>query len=324
MRIGFSFNHSNGGPATFMNNLKDSWERQGLVKTSYYFNLLNDCNIFASVAKLRWLKPFFLRIDGVNYDLLADPLVKARINEKMLIGAKMAKGVIFQSHFSKILFEEILGYKPSNQIIIHNGSNLDVFKKSDGQSIRHSLNIPNNSFVFVTSAKWRVHKRLKYIIDSFVDFKKRHPECRPYLLVIGETEDLNIEDVIFLQRIDNNKLPIYFSAADVYLFYSWLDNCPNSVVEAILCGLPTICTNQGGTHELVEKSHGGIVVDADEKFLFKEVELYNPPIPNMQRIATAMDEMYSNYHRYARRIQRGVFDIDYVSREYYDFIINNL
>lgn len=324
MRVGFSFNSSKGGPANFMNNLRASWEKQGLVKTSFYFNPLNDCNIFANLAKLARLKKFFFRLDGINYDLLAEASEKHRANGDMLRGAKLAQGVIFQSRFSKRLFEDILGYKPPKQIIIHNGTNLDIFKRGNGEEIRHRLNIPDDAFVFVTSAKWRIHKRLKSIVTSFAEFRQRHPDLKTFLLVIGEHENLNVENVIFLQRIDNRLLPLYYSAANVYLFYSWLDNCPNSVVEAISCGLPTICTNQGGTHELVEMSHGGIVVDADEPFPFKEVELYNPPTPDMAKIAAAMDDVCAHYTRYVNDIRREIFDIDSVSKAYYEFIKANL
>lgn len=324
MRIGFSFNRAKGGPANFMNNLRESWEQQKTVETSYYFNPLNDCNIYANLAKLTWYKKFFFRIDGIIYDLLADPAIKQQANQEILKGAKLSEGVIFQSQFSKMLFEKILGYVPPVQAVIHNGTNLKKFKKGKGSGIRKKLNIPENAFVFVTSAKWRIHKRLEAMIESFTDFKNRHKTIDSYLLVIGEHEDLHIENVLFLQRVDNKLLPTYYSISDVYLFYSWLDNCPNSVIEAICCGLPVICTNQGGTHELVEMSNGGIVVDADAPFLFKEIELYNPPQPNMTKIAEAMDDMFANYDYYANRINRNVFDIDIVSKKYLDFIKSNL
>lgn len=325
MRVGFSFNKSKGGPANFMNNLKRSWDRQGLVKTSYYVNPLNDCNIYANLAKLTWYKPFYFRIDGIFYDILGNHEIGEKSNQSILHGAMKSKGVIFQSQFSKTLFEKILEYVPPVQTIIHNGTDLKIFKlQKDVAGIRKSLNISENAFVFITSAKWRTHKRLASMIEAFNDFRQRHNHIESYLLVIGNHDDLQVENVIFLQKVENSLLPVYYSIANVYLFFSWLDNCPNSVIEAICCGLPVICTNQGGTHELVEMSQGGIVVEADAPFLFKEVELYNPPKPNMEKIAEAMDLLYDNYDNYKNRICREVFDIDMVARNYLDFIKQNL
>ena len=37
-----------------------------------------------------------------------------------------------------------------------------------------------------------------------------------------------------------------------------------TVVETIASGLPVLCTNLGGTRELVEMTNSGIVVDADK------------------------------------------------------------
>lgn len=144
MRIGFSFNRAKGGPANFMNNLRESWDQQKLVKTSYYFNPLNDCNIYANLARLTWYKKFFFRIDGIIYDLLADPITKQQSNHEILKGAKQSRGVIFQSNFSKNLFEKILGYVPPTQIIIHNGTNLNKFKRINDNGIREKLNIPSS------------------------------------------------------------------------------------------------------------------------------------------------------------------------------------
>ena len=324
MRIGFSFNKAKGGPANFMNNLRKSLERQSLAKTSLYINPLNDCNIFANLAKLTWFKKFFFRIDGVNYDLLSDVGEKQKSNGEMLKGAKKARGVIFQSDFSKSLFEIILGYSPKRQIIIHNGTDREIFRPDLQSGIRSRLNIPEDAFVFVTSAKWRTHKRLSSMLDAFQSFKERHKEIKTYFLVIGDHEAITAENVIFLQRVNNSDLPMYYNASDVYLFFSWLDNCPNSVIEAICCGLPVICTNQGGTHELVEMSNGGIVVDADEPFEFKEVELYNPPVPDMGKIATAMDDMFQDYAMYKNQINSEVFDIDIVAKKYFDFMKDNI
>lgn len=325
MRVGFSFNKSKGGPANFMNNLKRSWNRQGLVKTSYYFNPLNDCNIYANLAKLTWYKPFYFRIDGIFYDILGNHEIGEKSNQMILDGASKSMGVIFQSHFSKKLFENILEYVPPVQTIIHNGTDLEIFKpQNDVLGLKKSLNIPEDAFVFITSAKWRTHKRLASIIEAFNEFRKRHNHLVTYLLVIGDHNDLHVENVIFLQKVENSLLPVYYSIANVYLFFSWLDNCPNSVIEAICCGLPVICTNQGGTHELVEMSNGGIVVEADEPFLFNEVELYNPPKPNMEKITEAMDSIYEKYDYYKNRICREVFDIDMVARKYLDFIKQNL
>lgn len=324
MRIGFSFNRANAGPSNFMKALKCSFEEQNLSKTSLYFNPLNDCNIFANLPKLTWLHPFYFRLDGIIYDIMADPEYKRNSNNTYLSGAQRAKGVIFQSEFSKKLFENILGFVAPVQTVIHNGTNLSIFKRAKDHSIRQRLGIENDAFVFVTSAKWRSHKRLDDMLRAFVDFKERHTELKTYFIVLGDYQEQYIDNVFFMQKVPNYDLPKYFNAANVYLFFSWLDPCPNSVVEAISSGLPVICTNNGGTPELVKMSNGGIVVEADDPFLYTEVDLYNPPLPNKEKIDQALDDMYLNYDKYVNRINRNVFDINIVARKYFDFMKKNM
>jgi glycosyltransferase involved in cell wall biosynthesis len=116
----------------------------------------------------------------------------------------------------------------------------------------------------------------------------------------------------------------YLKISNVYLFFSWLDNCPNSVIEAIAADLPVICTNQGGTKEILYKTNGGIVVNADEEFNFEEIELYNPPTPNYELLLKAMFEIFNNYDFYKNQIQKKYIDINYVAKQYVMFIQQSL
>ena len=64
--------------------------------------------------------------------------------------------------------------------------------------------------------------------------------------------------------------------ADAMIHLSWLDWCPNSVVEGLGCGLPVLCSSNGGTKELVQES--GIIIEIEEPYKIGEkVDLYNPP-----------------------------------------------
>ena len=323
IRIGFSFNKANAGPSNFMKNLRKSFRINKTARTSLYFNPLNTCNIFANLPKLTWMNPYFFRLDGIIYDIMADPDQKKEANETFLNGARKSRGVIFQSEFSKKLFEKVLGYVPTVQTVIHNGTDLNVFKRGNDHHIRRQLGIEDDAFVFITSAKWRAHKRLPAILESFVNFRAKH-HIPTHLIVLGDYEDLGMENVHFLQKVPNAELPLYFNAAQVYLFYSWLDPCPNSVVEAISAGLPVVCTNQGGTPELVRMSNGGIIVEADDEFPYTEINLYNPPRPDMDKIGVALEEIYTHYDSYQQNINREVFDIHLVAAQYLQFIKDNL
>ena len=54
------------------------------------------------------------------------------------------------------------------------------------------------------------------------------------------------------------------SAADVFLSMTREDNLPNTIMEAIACGLPVVATRVGGVPDMVEHGRQGWLVDRDD------------------------------------------------------------
>lgn len=319
MKIGFSLNKTDGGPSGFLKKLRVTFDEQKYVKTGLCFNPTVTCNLFANRAYKFWLKPFVFRVDGIIYDSALNCKERYALNNYNFRGLNTAKGVIFQSQFSKKLVESILKIKPEKSTIIINGTDLTRFSPQ-GDNMRKQLNIPEDAFVFVTSAKWRKHKRLSNAVKAFQLFSQQ-VESISYLIVIGNTDEkVNDPNIIYLDYIPNNQFPKYLRTGNCYLFLSWLDPCPNSVVEAIACGLPVICSNQGGTREIVDITNGGIVADADRDFDFKVVDLYNPPEVNYDVVLNAMFDLYRSSAEYRDRIDTTRIDIKFVAKRYFDFI----
>ena len=92
------------------------------------------------------------------------------------------------------------------------------------------------------------------------------------------------KNVILTGKVNNIDLPNWYRTGDIFIFLSLIDNCPNTVIEALASNLPVLCTNLGGTKELIELTKGGIVSNADRTFNLKKINLNNPPLPNGKRI----------------------------------------
>jgi len=317
LKIGFTFNRGNGGPSNFLKNLKNTLEMDTIANTSYFINPFTDCNIYANVVRNPWNRPYFFRVDGVGFDKSRTQEEMDVLNKSILDGIKNAKGVIYQSEFSKKLAEKTLNYTPDHSTVIINGTNQDIFTEM-GENYRKKLNISSDALVFITSARWRPRKRLKDTINIFKAFSKNY-NGETYLLVIG-FDDNNDENIIYIPHVENSELPAYLRTADIYLFLGWVDPCPNSVVEAISCGLPVICTNVGGTKEILELTNGGIIVNTDPKYNFEYVDLNNPPIPEYTLIIEAMNSMVNNLKQFKEQVDKIKVDIKYVAKEYYKFI----
>ena len=56
--------------------------------------------------------------------------------------------------------------------------------------------------------------------------------------------------------------PISFlhRTADIYVHLAWIEPCGNTQIEAMACGLPVVCCNNGGIGETIKNSSGGIEV----------------------------------------------------------------
>ncbi len=69
------------------------------------------------------------------------------------------------------------------------------------------------------------------------------------------TRQLDVTDVVtFEGRLDRQEIVALYAGSDAMLNPSTVDNMPNSVLEALACGLPVISTNVGGVPFIV--SHG--------------------------------------------------------------------
>jgi glycosyltransferase involved in cell wall biosynthesis len=168
-------------------------------------------------------------------------------------------------------------------------------------------------------AEWRRHKRLNETIE--IIHRLNALDKKYCLVVVGEAVNIPVSDYIFpVGRIDNSELYKYYQCCDVCLHLCWIDNCPNTVVEAIANNIPVICSNQGGTRELVEVAEAGIVSECDKDIEFVSVDLNRPPTPEIEKIIKDILNLFSNYEKYKKKIKREVVDIELIARKYADFL----
>lgn len=72
------------------------------------------------------------------------------------------------------------------------------------------------------------------------------------------------EQVRFEGRLDRDAIIKLYAGADVMLNPSRVDNMPNSVIEALACGLPVVSTDVGGVPYIVEHGQTALLVPADD------------------------------------------------------------
>lgn len=306
-----------GGPQIFMNRLLRSIINQKLANVINAKYPFFDIGLYSSVAKNIYHKKYVLRIDGIYYDLDNTVGNNDILNETIFKSIDNASGIIFQSQFSKKLVEKFYGKIDKPYEIIFNGTYIPT---EDPLKKREDYDIPSNKIIFVASARWRRWKRLREITEIFMELNLKYKDL--FLLVLGNNPDYTIKNdrIKYLGDINNQDLTNILQLSDGMFHLAWLDNCPNTVVEGIACGIPVLCSNQGGTKELIVSTDGGIISAVDEKFKYEQVKLYEPPSMDMSILYQDGQKFLNNLHVIKAKINKQVIDIDFISSKYVNFI----
>lgn len=153
---------------------------------------------------------------------------------------------------------------------IPNPIDTGVFKPSDREKACSSLGLPaGRTYFLFAAAKVSSHLKgfafLKEALSLLAE-EMRAAEDRPELLVIGGGSPELLEDIPlkahFLGYIsgDENLVNVY-GASSLYVTPSVEDNLPNTVMEALACGVPVVGFRTGGIPEMIDHQKNGFVAD---------------------------------------------------------------
>ncbi len=144
----------------------------------------------------------------------------------------------------------------------------------NGREIRRSLGIMDDEVVIGTMAVFRFQKRLDLWLEVFSEIRKQHSNVKGIIVGDGPLKELihekhkqlQLEGVVFLPGLQTNQMD-WLSAMDIYMMSSVFEGLPIALLEAMSCGIPVICTNAGGTGEVIRDNIDGFLVPVDEPML---------------------------------------------------------
>ena len=146
--------------------------------------------------------------------------------------------------------------------IIPNGVNSEIFKPRDRRFSRELLNIPHEKIVilFVADNLSNQRKGFEYlsralskILNKNITFVSIGPKNLKHSYQENHIELGQIHDELLLS--------IIYSAADVFAIPSLMDNLPNTVLEALMCGTPVIGFPVGGIPDMVIDGENGYLTN---------------------------------------------------------------
>ncbi len=308
------------GPYIFLERISKEFKNKNINLTNK-FNPFYDFAVFANTNKSIYKKPYFLRIGGIFFDKKNTIINTQEANKEIFDSIDNSIGTIFISEFTKNLVKKFHKNLNVPNVVINNSVPLNIFSPK-GNNLREKLKLNSNDFVIITSATWRRHKRLNELIRLFYKLKKKISNLK--LIILGQYNSEIKDPNIFLPgKIQHNKLPEWYRSANIYVQLSWIDQNPNTLVEGIACGLPSLCTNNGGTRELIEKTNSGIVSNADKNYEYQLVDYYNPPEPNYELLISDFMKIYNNFEKFKKNINTNPIDINSASVKYLNFFQKN-
>jgi len=287
---------SNSGPNKFCRQLFETLVKDYNVKI---VTQQNDADIeFVSInLQFEPVKPVVIRLDGIYFN--SDQDYKTQ-NIPIKNSYDLANCVIFQTEFDKSLIESWFGQKEKNSFVIHNGPHEELINKAVQIG-----GIDENTEVWCCASSWRPHKRLE---ENLRYFYEKAPEgaimiiagANPSKSVIDEFREKTKNRVFYAGELSYNDLISLYKRSTTFVHLSYLDHCPNVVVDAQYAGCHIVCSSTGGTSEVVNDA----TVIQEAVWDFGPTRLYEPP---------SMD--FSNYYIVKTDKKKSLKE---VAKDYYE------
>jgi len=135
-----------------------------------------------------------------------------------------------------------LGITSDKIHVIHNGIDTGTFVPSKSMSQKKQI---------LWIGRFTPGKGVEYLLKGFAAFSKEFPDYT--LVMIGEgplkngcirmMRDMGLDDKVILRDfIPNKKLPSLYQESSLFILPSLEEGVPRTILEAMACGRPVICT----------------------------------------------------------------------------------
>ncbi len=224
-------------------------------------------------------------------------------NLLMLVGYRRFRLIICQSESMKRDLMENF-YISNDKIKIINNP---VVKEIHNLPLRQQYDVP----IFVTVAMLRKEKGIDRIIDALAlvtcDFKYFivGDGCERVLLE-NKVNELQLTDKILFTGF-TNKPHQYLNMADVYLHGSYYEGFPNVVLEAGICGIPSLVFDSiGGTNEIIKNGLNGFIVNDIYSFSNKLINKFWVEYDNFEIV----------------RHTNSLYNLEFITEKYQNIFLN--
>jgi len=166
----------------------------------------------------------------------------------------------------------VLGASADKTRAIINGCDLSVFHVRNRFEARRKLGIDPITEAVVYIGRMDVKKGLRELVEAAVSLHPHRPNLHVYLIGAGPDRSL-IESAIqaknaagYIHALPScafDDVAVWMAASNLVTLPSYMEGCPNVVLEALASGRPVVATNVGGIPEILSEDCGRLVPPGD-------------------------------------------------------------
>jgi glycosyltransferase involved in cell wall biosynthesis len=171
-----------------------------------------------------------------------------------------------------------MGAHPERSHSLLNGCDVSIFHVRDRLEARQKLRLDPASEVVLYIGRMDVKKGLLELVEAAASLHSQRPNLQVYM--VGEGPDRpQIESAIqardaasyihALPACGFDDVAVWIASADLVTLPSYMEGCPNVVLEALASGRPVVATNVGGIPEIMSEDCGCLVPPRDPVALAK-------------------------------------------------------
>ena len=224
------------------------------------------------ISALSGFHPFLLMPWGS--DVLIYPDEVSFLSEKIIRYAiKKADMIQCSSKIMKSRINDLYGYPKDKMVVFPWGIDLNKFNHLvGGNNIRAKLGWEDKTIIIMTRSFKPIYG-VKYFLRSLPKLIKKNNNTRVLLCGDGPlkndfenyiSENGFREYVYFVGHVENDELPKYLTASDIYVSTSFSDSTSISLLEAMACGLPVVVTSIAGNEDWIIDGYNGFFVPKED------------------------------------------------------------
>ena len=277
--------------------------------------------------------PILQRLDGVNWIHRQRRTgwrhyLRAEYGNRLLalVRARLASRIVYQSEFVRGWWEDWFGAGRVPSVVIHNGVDLQMYSP-----VGQIANLPVGQIGNLSYRLLIVEGSLGGGYDLGLEWAVRLAELLAEkhkfpleLMIVGRlSPDLQTEwqnrsrvPILWAGTVPGERIPEIDRSAHLLFSADLNSACPNSVVEALACGLPVVSFSTGALPELVTGDAGRLVPYGGNPW-----RIESPDLPSLAAAAAGVLADLPRFRSAARARAEAAFSLARMVDKYLDVLL---